>query len=789
VNDPTNADRQRRYRAAHKVPWSAPSFVAWDGEGITIEPSSGLPSRKAWAHALRTYAREALDRSILVESPYWDALDQEGGRIIVGTIGGKMRGEYADLPIHLRARNPKPDNWGNADLIAQHIGVDAVDVLDFFSTHSRRPSIDRFRDEARSTLSNLEPIDGKHVYAFFANSRGDSIEDLEGIASARAIDFFLDRAGACDSGAKHVVFGGGYDTNMILRDLGVGALARVFSGSKHPVRVAIGGAQYALQWRQRKSLYVAKFGTPRYVDNKPNYVAKATLWDVWGFFQSSFVDALHAYYPNGLPTLQAIEAMKAQRSTFSIDQWDEIKAYCLEECRLLEDLMGKVGQALETAKLHPTRWDGVGAIAGALLKREGVKEQIQVPPIEAIDPIRRAYAGGRIELCAIGAHDGDVFTRDIASAYPAGAMPLPSLVGAWTHGLDDGADLCVYRVRFNFPRAPWYPFFYRGSGGEILFPAQGAGWYWEPEVRAAQRYAHAIGGTIEILDAWSFRSQSFVKPFAFIADVYRQRKVFQWDGNAAEKMLKLSINGSYGKTAQQVGGTAQHPPPYFSLAWAGMITSTTRARLVDLALHDPGAIVAFATDGIISTRSLPCDVPVTREQDQALQLGRWEDAGTYGSLVIVQAGVYWLRCNGCKSHKEPTWHPKFRGFDRDGMENPNAIVDAWAAQRSDVSIACTRFVGAGSALCSDEWFGRWCTWRTIDRSLCLSGKSSKRNPCAPIDRPDRGLVPLVPAYNHSFAIGGEESAPYPLQWEPHESALESGVPDRAIEAEHTESNL
>lgn len=775
----------RQYRAARrslgrpvargKGP-RALSFVAWDGEGESgPAPDGSYQTAAQWRVAVRSRAGELLEDAWAADGPIWDAIAEYGGRVKPDMVRRGARwqlaGEWADVPRSRLEPNAKRSReglvYGNADEVAQTAGLSSDDLREFLRS-ARRPSRAAATAQAEEELERAFPRPRRHDYTLLANSRdGVLAEDPAGLDSRRIFDALLE-GGARHPGAIHVVFGGSYDANMALKSLSRADCERVWRAGKHGVSVELGGRHYSVHYRPRRSLRLGRFDRAQpWVDGRPNFDAKLCLWDVWGFFQASFVGALEAY---GFPaaTVEAIAAMKARRPDFSAADRAEVAAYCVRECELLEELMLQLAASLDTAGLRPAAWNGAGAVAGALLKREGVKGAIEALP-EALElPVRVAYAGGRVELCQLGRAGAPIYGADVASAYPWGAIGLPALSGAQWRRVGEPRGFGLARVRFAFagPR-PWYPLYYRTERGTILFPARGEGWYWEPELRAARAFAAAWGGTVDVLEAWELEDDGR-RPFGFIEPLFAQRKAWKRDKNGAEKAAKLGINSLYGKMAQQLGGTKDRPPPYFSLAWAGYVTSATRARLVEAALGDPEAVVAFSTDGIASTR--PLALP-----NYGTELGAWEvDEALDG--VWAQPGVYWLLGEG-------GWKPKYRGFDKEQLEVPDGVLEAWRDGRDKLELRCTRFVTLGSALASRECWDAWGTWRTVPRVLDVTGRSAKRSAA----RTTGPLVPLPVAWNVDYDVTGAGSAPFAIAWE--DDAMLDGTFDATVEEEAAESYI
>lgn len=604
---------------------------------------------------------------------------------------------------------------------------------------------------------------GSHRYTLFANSLGEYIEGND-LSAERIFKLILTTASA-NPGSVHVIFGGSYDITMWLRDFDRDTIARIVRNeSKQRVIVETDTSRYAIDYRPRKHFKLARMAGENLFRKKGkkwelNTDNGVTIWEVFGFFQSSFVAACRSY---GIATdLDAMQAMKEKRSTFTASEAESIRDYCLAECRALAALMERLQANLSGAELFPTRWDGAGAVAAALLKRENIKEHLAPEPKHLIEPVAQAFFGGRIELCKVGRANRRVYNYDIVSAYPAAAQHLPSMRGLWlnTHRSigqsPNQFSLSLIEWDFRDISAPWFPLPFRNArDGTITFPEEGAGWYWTPELAAARMWANAHGQSHRIIvrDQWTLFPQTgpTSQPFAFVPALFEKRKEMKRAGNGAQMALKLALNSLYGKLAQQIGATPGKPPPYYSLPWAGYITSATRARLVIAGLSDPSAIIAFATDGIYSTRPLPLTTGDA--------LGAWEGPTICDDAVFVAAGIYWTA-------NDSKWKARYRGFDKEPMAHPDFVLRAWARKERATTVPSTRFVTFKSALESEKLWAAAATWRTIDRAFRIDGASPKREGARRLTK--RGeyalgsrLVPLEPAGNPSWEERQGISAPY-----------------------------
>ena len=221
---------------------------------------------------------------------------------------------------------------------------------------------------------------------------------------------------------------------------------------------------------------------------------------------------------------------------------------------------------------------------------------------------------------------GPVYEYDLRSAYPAAMLDLPCpLHTRWEHKpranrLPEGG-LYLAKVSFSHPDGLWCGFPFRQKGG-LFWPFQGTGWYWSPEIEAAQRHLRA---DVVVHDLWVARCECDCQPFDWVRDVYEERRRLGSDTRGYP--LKIGLASLYGKMAQRCGRG-----PYHDAVSAGLITAITRARLIEAVGQDPEAVVMLATDAVFSTRRLSLDI--------GEGLGQWEEK-VWPDLFIVQPGVYW----------------------------------------------------------------------------------------------------------------------------------------------------
>lgn len=591
-----------------------------------------------------------------------------------------------------------------------------------------------FRSKSRRIVSvdgEGNDIDGVHAYTMvcaaddkgferhilFDGSRREADDERMpnyGLPTEKILDFLLD----CEDsyGTLVVSFSFTYDVTKILADVPINVLtAIVEDGGKTGVK----WGRFHIKYRARKWFQVTDLSAGRRF-NGGKWVPRrqVTVWDVFTFFQSSFVNAL--WGAKGLfdtSAIRQIADMKNKRSQFENESVDDILAYCYRECRYLSILCRDLLTHMERVGLMPDSFDGPGSLASTWFRREGIKDYISLAGLPE-DIALAGYYGGRFEISHVG-YIGDAYAYDINSAYPHITRNLPCLVHGRFRRTDafEPGKIGIYRVRAHTHGQRWAPFPFRVSkdlsrekrqearrngvplkedsdqfvsemsAGTVCFPHGGERWVWQDEVAVAIK--HYGADAIPILDGYVFDQECNHKPFAQLTELYAERKQLKnpnvgggYDG--AEKVLKLLINSLYGKTAQSIGWRLVNRngewiaerPPFQSYIWAGLITSGCRAMVLDLALREGADVVSFATDGIISRTKIP-------GVEDSSELGEWE-ASEYRNVYLFQSGIYTYETydkvtdedGNPTGEKEWTRHTKTRGFALRDLP-AERMIEAW----------------------------------------------------------------------------------------------------------------
>lgn len=448
----------------------------------------------------------------------------------------------------------------------------------------------------------------------------DYIEDVNGLSTVSALTWMLTLpATRVHKGAESRVAGYylSYDWTKVLADLPHSSIYRLLRPELRARGRDEGGGFSPVHFKGFKLNYLS--GMMRIAKGERSL----TIWDVGKYYQNRFVAALEQA---GFAPPELIERMKSERGSWDESDLDRMREYCLEECVYLAKLVELLERQHLALGLEPTTWHGPGSTASALLTKHNVAACVAPVISEVQDRAERAFFGGRFEQGLIGQRSG-VHSFDVRSAYPHAASTLPCLKhGKWVHrrrAPKDGAVALVrYKVTDIGDRA-WGPLPCRLDDGSIVWPRGGSsGWCWSVEWEAAVRGWRGIDYGRE---HWELVTRCDCRPFSFIPELFEWRMLHPEN----KQVGKLSINSVYGKLAQSIGGGSK----WSSRVWAGIITATTRARMLDLITShgNEGLLCAIATDGAYSQERLPIESP---------GLGGWETEGK-GLMTFVRPGIYW----------------------------------------------------------------------------------------------------------------------------------------------------
>jgi len=606
----------------------------------------------------------------------------------------------------------------------------------------KRTRADYFRDYERKTprpraVDHIIGIDGEgkgrrpHLYNFLAaadeNGRTWSVENAQGLTTVQCLDFLL----SLPSRTLCVGFAVGYDRAKWLADIDNDNLRLLVNEKLRAGKAKTKTGKWRVIYRPIKwGEYKINLVNGKLTVTKGKH--SVSVWDIFKFYQSKFTKALKAWKIGDETAISYMERMKEKRSAFDTVSTADVKEYCKTECLNLAQLARALISAHDQAEMPLKHYYGAGSTASSLLDSFGIRSKRGEHPKEMEDAISRAFFGGRFENSVIGAIDGPVYNYDISSAYPYHISLLPCLEhGKWTlhrrilgnlNRIDQirNADLALCHWSMGnidsavHNRRPWGALPVRTHNGTIAFPLSAkGGWCWKDEFLMASEH---WGATCDV--AWLYQTDCDCRPFADLPRMYLERlRLGKEDGRG--QPFKLGPNAVYGKLAQSTGIN----PPFQSWIWAGNITSSTRAQLLQAIVNsnDPTDVLMFATDGVWSRRPIKFAPPRdTGTSHVAKPLGGWEEKIFPRGVFCVRPGVYFPM----EPTAEQVDEVRARGLGKKVLyERWGDIVDAWYSGEDSVELGgLQRFVGIKSALSYSEQhkttfrsadYGEWIDYKIV----------------------------------------------------------------------------
>ncbi len=542
----------------------------------------------------------------------------------------------------------------------------------------------------------------EHVYTLLAVSdeqglRAQCIENPNGLNTEECLGFILN----LPNRFKLFSYSFNYDLTKILVDVDDRILYKLFrSELRQRTGADVMRGPLAVRWRQfRLNLQGTKFTV--YCGGR-----RKVIWDIFRFYSCKFTQALKDWKVGEKSRLDQMSLMKDKRSEFDKEDRDAIRSYCLDECEYMASLARKLVDAHDNVGLHLTGFYGAGSSASAMLKVMGIREQIRPVPPQLAGPVASAFFGGRFENSVIGSIKEPCWNYDISSAYPYQLCFLPCLMhGYWQHTTKrkalDNAYNGLVRYRLNEPKSgtfeSWGPFPFRTKDGCISFPrSSGGGWIWREEYLAGER----LFPNVQFVEAWVYESDCECQPFNKIPDYYLERIRIGKEGPGI--VITLGCNSCYGKLAQSVGQAI-----FSSWVWAGLITSGTRAQMLDvMRLHkNLSNLLMIATDGIYTLERLKTPKPrdtrtfkLKNGEPNPKPLGGWEEKSVPKGVFVARPGIYFPLSPSIEEIKDVRARGVGKGVILDHWKD---IIKHWKEHRTEGTCnVCnvTRFCGAKTSI-------------------------------------------------------------------------------------------
>lgn len=584
--------------------------------------------------------------------------------------------------------------------------------------------------------------DLNHHYMLLMNSNGTNIHAPQ-LTTLECLELIL-REGALNPKAIHIIYGGGYDTTMFMRDLPLEL--RLQLRENNTVYWNVKGAPGITANTFRINYLPHKWTTIHGYDWYSHKWVTVKIYDVMTYFQTSFVKALES---RDIDVYDELTAGKASRPDFQYTDIAEVREYCQLELEGLVKLADALRAEIQDAGVYVTQWHGPATIAKAFFKQNKIRDHMQAPTPEMERITQYAYFGGHFEQYYAGHHDRPVYLYDLNSAYPHAIRTLPTLTNAewvWSDTFtgEMGVWSCSYENFTNDHTQP-HPTPWRGPGGQVGFPTRNtAVWLWTPEAGipgVLVNGGYVLRGPYGIPDAQRY-------PFKYIERIYDLRREWKAQNRGGEKALKLGLNSSYGAMAQRIGADPElngGRPVWHQLSWAGIVTSTTRRQLWDAITLNPKSVIAVETDSIMTTEPLDLDI--------GNGLGQWGET-RYDWVTYIQNGIYFTSDGVGKSRS------KTRGIDARELDHTEVMEYLAGDQTDPLLVSYRRFHGLGSP--SKHLYGQW---DDGTKDVRVAGNKRIHTPgtcpqCAAGLSMADTLHPLTaaPHYGHT------PSAKHPLPW-------------------------
>lgn len=495
-------------------------------------------------------------------------------------------------------------------------------------------------------------------FVLLGNSLGERVVNKEGLTSLQCLELL---GVQYDQVVKRVFFSFSYDVNHILRDVPDKDIEVILRGE------SIMYEGYRISYIPGKILTVNGY----------------KYYDVFSFFARSFVKVVELMLGKDRVT-EHLLAGKAARGEFESWDLDKIIAYNDEELALMVEICDLLKASFEKIGVYLTQWYGPGAVAKYWFKEHDVipNEKHTTGSLVACNS---AYYGGRFEQISLGKFK-NVYEYDIHSAYPSVMAEMPHFRSFKRTKVYQDNPYSLWYISFDlrggYPLNPTFmPLPVRTKDGHICYPLVGKGWYWQSEVKVMlDFFPHA---KVTFHDGYVAKIEG--KPFSWVRELYDYRMTLKDSGDLAQYAIKVGLNSLYGKTAQRVGNN-----PFFSLTWAGYITSTTRAKLAR-AGYEAGSqhVIGFATDAIFTDkRSI---LKLTEG------LGDWEES-SYATATFFQSGIYRLTDSNGRVDDRYRGSPLRRGID-------NIIEQLKANPTSYPKVRIVRFISRMLAIKAPKAYG------------------------------------------------------------------------------------
>jgi hypothetical protein len=449
-----------------------------------------------------------------------------------------------------------------------------------------------------------ETIDNKYI--LLGNSENHIVNN-KGLSLEQSLDFLFD-----NGKSVNYFFRISYDLNMFFAKEKITDKVIDFFNS-----IEVNFYGYDLLYFTDKILIIKKEGKQK------------KFFDISNFFNTSFIKTLDILkIPLSKQENDFLTKYKNLRSGFEFSDLKNIVKYNTLECvlglRIAESIYELLPAELQTTSLY-----GASSITNKFLNNKEIHKKNNFFNLFSGEKFLLTYFGGRMEALKIGTFK-KVYKYDINSAYPDIIKDLREIEGFTEKKYKQQkiVEENIYFVKMKIKDRRLIGLLpYRLKSGYIVFPDEVTGWYYGAEIKQVLEYSKLYNIELKIIKFLDIHLGEKIFQNKEIENLFFKRNIFKKKNDLRNYVYKILLNSIYGKFAQRVG-SAKFQNIYF----AGLITSKTRAKLLEVVKQNPYNVIFFATDGIL-TKDRLTGIKVNND------LGNWEEIEIKEAKVLL-SGVY-----------------------------------------------------------------------------------------------------------------------------------------------------
>ncbi len=461
--------------------------------------------------------------------------------------------------------------------------------------------------------TDLEFYDGetiKDIYLLLGNSK-DYIINKKGIGF-EGIEFLF-KTGK----TFNYFFRMDYDVNMIINNCNLSNKEIIDFFNNKEIKIK----DYTLQYFRNKILIIRK--------GKEEKV----FYDVFNFFNTSFVKVMKILELDKKfkTEYNLIKQFKLIRNVFTKKMLKKIIEYNKTECliglEIVKEIYRLLPEDLKTLKLY-----GASSITNIYLRKNEIDKKINLIDFN-FRILKDMFFGGRMEAFKIGLFK-DIYKYDINSAYPyiiSKLKVIKSIEKVNDKEKDKIVETDIYFIEMEIKDLELIGLLpIRLKSGLVVYPNKVKGYYYGAEVRAVDLYSKKYNVKYRIVKRFKVNFEN-IKLFNDIELLYNLRLKYKKKNDKRNLIYKILLNSIYGKFAQKIGKNI-----FNNYYYAGLITSSIRAKLLIDFVDYAKDIIFIATDGVLTLKE---NLKLKNKINN--KLGNYELIKIKKGYVIL-SGIYYL---------------------------------------------------------------------------------------------------------------------------------------------------